>query len=173
MEDPKSLRHMFTTELLGIFFLIFAGGGTITTDRYNDNVVTVPGIAGLWGFTMSIFVSILGFTYGAHFCNLITILHVIFKSPPLMQVPIHVVAQDVGSIFATDILKLIFSENKNRFVGIVPAGSNLQIFVIEFIISFYTLFIILGVFIDRRKIRELVGQIIGATLIFSALFVGY
>lgn len=69
-----------------------------------------------------------------------------------MQVPPYIIAQLVGSLLASGALKLIFSGKENRFVGTLPAGSNLQALIIEFIITFYLMFIISGVATDDRAV---------------------
>jgi aquaporin NIP len=69
-----------------------------------------------------------------------------------MQIPAYLTAQLVGSTLASAALKLIFSGKENQFVGTLPAGSNLQAFVVEFIITFYLMFIISGVATDNRAV---------------------
>jgi aquaporin NIP len=69
-----------------------------------------------------------------------------------MQIPAYLTAQLVGSTLASAALKLIFSGKENQFVGTLPAGSNLQAFVVEFIITFYLIFIISGVATDNRAV---------------------
>jgi aquaporin NIP len=69
-----------------------------------------------------------------------------------MQIPAYLTAQLVGLTLASAALKLIFSGKENQFVGTLPAGSNLQAFVVEFIITFYLMFIISGVATDNRAV---------------------
>lgn len=70
----------------------------------------------------------------------------------VLQIPAYLIAQLIGSTLASAALKVIFSDKENHFVGTLPAGSNLQAFVIEFIITFYLMFIISGVATDNRAV---------------------
>jgi aquaporin NIP len=67
-------------------------------------------------------------------------------------VPAYVSAQVLGSTLASGTLRLIFSGHENKFAGTIPAGSNLQSFVLEFIITFYLMFVISGVATDNRAV---------------------
>lgn len=68
--------------------------------------------------------------------------------------PPYVIAQVLGSTLAIGSLRLIFSGEENQFPGTIPAGSNLQSFVLEFIITFYLMFIISGVATDNRAVSS-------------------
>ncbi|KAI5446471.1 Nodulin-26, variant 2 [Lathyrus oleraceus] len=89
-----------------------------------------------------------------------------------MQVPTYIIAQLLGSTLASGALKLIFNGKENQFVGTLPSGSDLQAFVIEFIITFYLMFIVSGVATDDRAISELAGLVVGSTITLSVLFAG-
>jgi aquaporin NIP len=69
-----------------------------------------------------------------------------------MQIPAYLIAQLFGSTLASAALKLIFSGKENHFVGTLAAGSDLQAFVVEFIITFNLMFIISGVATDNRAV---------------------
>lgn len=69
------------------------------------------------------------------------------------------ISQVIGSTLAALTLRLLFgldqdvcSGKHDVFVGTVPSGTNLQSFVIEFIITFYLMFIISGVATDNRAV---------------------
>ena len=68
--------------------------------------------------------------------------------------PAYVAAQVLGSILASGTLRLIFNGHQNRFAGTLPAGSNMQSFVLEFIITFYLMFVISGVATDNRAVSS-------------------
>ena len=68
------------------------------------------------------------------------------------QVPAFVICQVVGSTLASGTLRLIFNGHQTQFAGTTPAGSDLQSFVIEFIITFYLMFVISGVATDNRAV---------------------
>lgn len=66
--------------------------------------------------------------------------------------PAYVSAQVLGSILASGTLRLIFTGHENKFAGTIPTGSNMQSFVLEFIITFYLMFVISGVVTDNRAV---------------------
>ncbi|CAJ2658670.1 unnamed protein product [Trifolium pratense] len=173
-EDLHSrLRSSFAEgEVVGTFFLIFAGCGSVVTNLNNDKVVTLPGIAIVWGLAVMVLAYSLGHISGAHFNPAVTIAHASAKRFPLKQIPAYLIAQLLGSTLASSALKLIFSGKENQFVGTVPAGSNLQAFVVEFIITFFLMFVISGVATDNRAIGELAGLAVGSTVILNVLFAG-
>ncbi|KAI5447711.1 aquaporin NIP1-2 [Lathyrus oleraceus] len=170
--DDVPLLQKLVAEVVGTFLLIFVGCGCVVTNLNNDNVVTLPGIAIVWGLCVMVLAYSLGHISGAHFNPAVTIAHASTKRFPLEQVPPYIIAQFIGSLLASGALKLIFSGKENRFVGTVPAGSNLQAFVIELIITFYLMFIISGVATDDRAIGELAGLAVGSVIILNVLFAG-
>ncbi|XP_057429496.1 aquaporin NIP1-2-like isoform X2 [Lotus japonicus] len=159
-------------EVLGTYFLIFAGCASVVVNLNNDKVVTLPGIAIVWGLAVMVLVYSIGHISGAHFNPAVTIAHVTTKRFPLKQVPAYILAQVIGSTLASGTLRLIFSGKDNHFTGTLPAGSDLQAFVVEFIITFLLMFVVSGVATDNRAIGELAGLAVGSTVMLNVLFAG-
>lgn len=61
-------------------------------------------------------------------------------------------AQVIGSTLASGTLRLIFNGKHDHFVGTSPTGSDVQSLVLEFIITFYLMFVISGVATDNRAV---------------------
>lgn len=70
------------------------------------------------------------------------------------KVPAYILAQMVGATAASGTLRLLFNGEHDHFVGTVPAGSDLQSLVIEFIITFYLMFVISSVATDTRAVSK-------------------
>lgn len=70
----------------------------------------------------------------------------------MLQVPAYIVAQLIGSTLASGALRLMFNGKDDHFVGTLPAGSDLQAFLIEFIITFQLMFVISAVATDNRAV---------------------
>nr|AAS48064.1 NIP2 [Medicago truncatula] len=167
-----SFLQKSVAEVIGTYFLIFAGCASVLVNKNNENVVTLPGISIVWGLAVMVLVYSLGHISGAHFNPAVTIAFASTKRFPLKQVPAYVAAQVFGSTLASGTLRLIFTGKHNQFVGTLPAGSDLQAFVIEFIITFYPMFIISGVATDNRAIGELAGIAVGSTVLLNVMFAG-
>lgn len=58
----------------------------------------------------------------------------------------------VGSTLASGTLWLLFGGKHEHFPGTIPQGSNVQSFALEFIITFYLMFVISGVATDNRAV---------------------
>ncbi|KAM7262426.1 hypothetical protein ACFE04_000109 [Oxalis oulophora] len=159
-------------EVVGTYFLIFAGCAAVAVNNDFEKVVTLPGISIVWGLAVMVLVYSVGHISGAHFNPAVTIAFAVCRRFPWKQVPMYVLCQVVGSTLAAGTLRLLFQGTQNVFTGTSPAGSNIQSFVIEFIITFYLMFIISGVATDNRAIGELAGLAVGSTVLLNVMFAG-
>ncbi|KAL2931013.1 Aquaporin NIP1-2 [Bienertia sinuspersici] len=159
-------------EVLGTYFVIFAGCAAVTVNLDGDKVVTLPGIAIVWGLVVMVMVYSVGHISGAHFNPAVTIAFATGRRFPWKQVPAYVLCQVAGSTLASGTLRLIFNGHQTQFAGTSPAGSNIQSLVIEFIITFYLMFVISGVATDNRAIGELAGLAVGSTVLLNVMFAG-
>ncbi|XP_061364896.1 nodulin-26-like [Gastrolobium bilobum] len=159
-------------EVVGTYFLIFAGCASVVVNKNNNNIVTLPGVAIVWGLVVMVLVYSVGHISGAHFNPAVTIAFAITRRFPLIQVPSYVTAQLLGATLASGTLKLTFSGKHDQFSGTLPVGSDLQAFVIEFIITFFLMFVISGVATDNRAIGELAGIAIGSTILLNVMISG-
>ncbi|GFQ03193.1 aquaporin nip1-1 [Phtheirospermum japonicum] len=159
-------------ETLGTYFLIFAGCAAVVVNADNEKVVTLPGISIVWGLVVMVMVYSVGHISGAHFNPAVTIAFATCKRFPWKQVPAYVAAQVLGSTLASGTLRLLFSGPHDHFAGTLPAGTDVQSLVVEFIITFYLMFVISGVATDNRAIGELAGLAVGATVLLNVMFAG-
>ncbi|CAI9087849.1 OLC1v1022033C1 [Oldenlandia corymbosa var. corymbosa] len=159
-------------EVAGTYFLIFAGCGSVVVNNARDNTITFPGISIVWGLAVMVVVYSVGHISGAHLNPAVTIAFATCKRFPWKQVPAYVLAQVIGSTLASGTLRLIFNGHQDHFSGTLPNGTDLQSLVLEFIITFYLMFIISGVATDNRAIGELAGLAVGATVLLNVMFAG-
>ncbi|XP_030547301.1 nodulin-26-like [Rhodamnia argentea] len=158
-------------EVFGTYFLIFAGCGAVVVNKNNQDIVTLPGIAIVWGLAVLVLVYTVGHISGAHFNPAVTIAFAVTRRFPLKQVPAYISAQLLGSTLAAGTLRLVFTGIHDQFAGTQPAGSDGQAFVLEFITTFYLMFVICGVATDNRAIGELAGLAVGATIMLNVMFI--
>ncbi|KAM6574924.1 hypothetical protein CsatA_023251 [Cannabis sativa] len=159
-------------EVLGTYFLVFAGCASVVVNLAEDKVVTFPGISIVWGLVVMVMVYSVGHISGAHFNPAVTIAFATTKRFPLKQVPAYVLAQVLGSTLASGTLRLLFTGKQDHFFGTLPTGSDMQSFVLEFVITFYLMFVVSGVSTDNRAIGELAGLAVGSTVLLNVMFAG-
>ncbi|XP_075664270.1 nodulin-26-like [Castanea sativa] len=167
-----AFMQKLVAEVLATYIMIFAGCAAVLTNLNYENVVGLVGISMVWGLVVMALVYTVGHVSGAHFNPGVTISFAIYKRFPWKQVPAYIFAQVLGSTLASGTLRLIFNGHENQFFGTMPAGSNLQAFVTEFIITFILLFIISGVATDPRAVGQLGGFVVGSTVLLNVLFAG-
>ncbi|GAB2287547.1 Aquaporin NIP1-1 [Dionaea muscipula] len=97
-----------------------------------------------------------------------------FNLPFLQKVIPYLICQVTGSILASGTLYLILNKNRALFLGTCssPSGSDVQSFVVEFIITFYLMFVICGVDTDERAVKAQAGLAIGVTVLLNVMFAG-
>uniref|UniRef100_A0A5B7BRZ7 Aquaporin NIP-type n=1 Tax=Davidia involucrata TaxID=16924 RepID=A0A5B7BRZ7_DAVIN len=157
-----TIAQKLIAEVIGIYFIIFAGGGSVVVNKLYDGVITFPGICVTWGLIVMVMV----------YSPAVTITFAIFRRFPFWQVPLYIAAQLMGSILGSGTLSLVFDLTPEAFFGTVPAGSDGQALVIEIIISFLLMFVISGVATDNRAIGELAGIAVGMTIMLNVFVAG-
>ncbi|CAA6673123.1 unnamed protein product [Spirodela intermedia] len=158
-------------EVVGTFFVIFAGCGSVAVNKMYGSV-SFPGICITWGLVVMVMVYAVGHISGAHFNPAVTITFAIFRRFPLKEVPIYVLSQICGSMLASFTLYEVLSPKPAHFFGTTPAGSDMQSFVLEIITSFLLMFVISGVATDNRAIGELAGIAVGSTITLNVFVAG-
>lgn len=73
-------------EVVGTYFMIFAGCASVVVNKNNDNVVTLPGISIVWGLAVMVLVYSVGHISGAHFNPAVTIAFATNRRFPWKQV---------------------------------------------------------------------------------------
>ncbi|KAL5553400.1 hypothetical protein UlMin_040801 [Ulmus minor] len=169
--DVVQLIQKIIAEVIGTYFLIFAGCGAVAVNKIYGSV-TFPGICVVWGLTVMIMVYAVGHISGGHFNPAVTITFAIFRQFPPRQVPLYILAQMLASILASGTLCLLFDVTEKSYFGTVPVGSNVQALVFEIIISFLLMFVVSGVATDNRAIGELAGIAIGMTILVNVFIAG-
>ena len=142
-------------EIFGTYFLIFAGCAAVAVNKRTAGTVTFPGICITWGLAVMVMVYSVGHISGAHLNPAVTLAFATCGRFPWIQVPAYAAAQVTGSTAASLTLRLLFGSEPEHFFGTVPSGSDVQSLVLEFIITFYLMFVISGVATDNRAVSKL------------------
>ena len=158
-------------EAIGTFVLVFAGTGAIIVDDVSRGAVTHVGVSLVFGLVVLALVHALGDASGAHLNPAVTLGFVAAQRFPARDAPLYVTAQIAGGIAASALLAALFTGHPT-LGATAPAGSMLQAFVIEIVLTWILMLVILSVS-DGAKERGLVaGSAIGAVVGLEALFAG-
>uniref|UniRef100_A0A0D3EKT9 Aquaporin n=1 Tax=Oryza barthii TaxID=65489 RepID=A0A0D3EKT9_9ORYZ len=169
--DMISVQFMqkILTEILGTYFMIFAGCGAVVVNLSTGGAVTFPGICAVWGLVVTVLVYSIGLISGTHLNPTVTVAF----ATNCDLVSSYVVAQVLGSTMASLTLRVVFggggsARGEHLFLGTTPAGSMAQAAALEFVISFFLMFVVSSVATDNRAIGELAGLAVGATVAVNA-----
>src|SRR5438094_6990545 len=134
----------YVAEALGTFALVFAGTGAIVINEVSNGAITHAGIALTFGLVVLAMIYTLGDISGAHLNPAVTIGFWAARRLPGRDVGPYVVSQLAGAIAASVELRILFPAN--RLLGAtLPAGSEAQSFILEFILTLLLMFTILSV----------------------------
>ena len=154
------LNLQLIAELVGTYYLIFAGCAAIAVNAQHNNVVTLVGIAVVWGLVVMVLVYSLGHI-SAHFNPAVTIALASCKRFPLYQLPAYLTVQVIGSTLASATLRLLFdlnndvcSKKHDVFLGSTPSGTDLQAFGMEFIITGFLMIVVCAVTTSKRTVSD-------------------
>jgi MIP family channel proteins len=163
----KDLRlgPALVAEALGTFILVFAGCGAIA-------VGTLPGSGVAAAFGLAIMVSIYAFgpVSGAHFNPAVTLAFALGRHFPVRRVPLYWVAQCLGAITAAGFLRVSIGSVSSAVT--TPAGSELQSFAWEGVLTFVLMLVIVAVATDNRAVGQGAAIPIGGAVALASLVGG-
>lgn len=158
-------------EYIGTFALLFAGTGAMVINQESQGVIGHSGIALTWGLIVLAMVYTLGEVSGAHLNSAVTLCFAAAGRFPWREVPGYVLAQVLGGLTASGVLRLLFPTNE--FLGAtLPAGGWLQSFVLEGILTFLLAFVILSVSSGAKEKGITAGIVVGSVIGLEAMFAG-
>src|SRR3989454_1922115 len=125
----------FAAETLGTFGLVFAGTGAIIINEASGGAVTHVGIALTFGLIVLAMIYTIGDISGAHLNPAVTIGFWTARRLPGRELAPYIISQVIGALVASGLLRLLFPQNK-LLGATVPAGSELQSLILEFVLTF-------------------------------------
>lgn len=166
-----TLQKKLVAEVISTFILVFTGCGAVMVNAISNGKVTPVGISLVFGLVITIMIYAVGHISGAHMNPAVTLAFAIAKHFPWTQVPMYIVAQCGGSVFASFLLRWILHPAASEGATI-PAGSDIQSFLLEIVITFILMFVVAAVATDTRARGELAGIAVGSCVALNALMAG-
>ncbi len=161
----------YAAEFIGTFAMIFCGTGAIIIDQQTHGSIGHLGVAITFGLIVTAMIYSFGETSGAHFNPAVTIAFSFAKLFPTKQIFPFIVAQIAGALAASMVLKVLFPENIS-LGATMPAGSVLQSFVLELLLTFFLMLVILFTSQGSKEVGVMAGIAIGGTVLLEAMFAG-
>jgi aquaporin Z len=161
----------YVAELIGTFALVFCGTGAVVIDQQMGGAVTHVGIAITFGLIVMSMIYSLGNISGAHLNPAVSIAFTIAGRFSAKQLPGYIISQLVGALLASFTLKFLFPAND--FLGAtIPAGSEMQSFILELILTFFLMLVIVNVAVGSKEQGMFAGVAIGSVVALEAMFAG-
>src|SRR5580765_9024455 len=130
-------------EMFGTFGLVFAGTGAIIINEVSNGAITHVGIALTFGLIILAMIYTFGDISGAHFNPAVTIGFWAARRLPGREVAPYIASQCAGAFLASGLLKLLFPHT-STLGATLPAGSEMQSFVLELVLTFFLMLTILN-----------------------------
>ncbi len=161
----------YLAEFIGTFAIVFCGTGAIIINEETGGTITHVGIAITFGLIVMAMIYALGNISGAHFNPAVSIAFTLIKKFPIREVLPYIISQLTGALLASLVLKFLFPDNLSLGTTI-PAGSDLQSFVLEFILTFLLMLVIINVAHGSKEQGLFAGMAIGSVVLLEAMFAG-
>ena len=169
-----SWRH-FTAEFIGVFALVFVGGGAIITSPMLAVQAAVVNIAFAHGLILAIMVTAT-MRISGHLNPAVTAGFLVTRRIEPMMAVVYWIAQFLGAVVAAYALKALYPANivaMTRLGGqSISADINLvQAIGLEAIATFFLVFVVFGTAVDPRA-PKVGGFAIGLTVTAGILAIG-
>jgi len=161
----------YLAEFIGTFIMVFCGTGAIIIDQQTGGAITHTGVSITFGLVVMSIIYALGNVSGAHINPAVSIAFTLAGRFPAKQLLPYIISQLAGGIFASAVLKFLFPLNE-MLGGTIPAGSNMQSFILEVLLTFFLMLVIINVATGSKEQGMFAGVAIGAVVGLEAMFAG-
>jgi aquaporin NIP len=161
----------YVGEVLGTFAVIFCGTGAIVINQESHGAVTHVGIAITFGLIVTSMIYAIGPISGAHLNPAVSIAFTVARKFPLKELLPYIISQMVGALLASATLRFLFPANE-LLGATLPAGSEMQSFVLEFILTYFLMLVIMSVAYGSKEQGMFAGLAIGGVVLLEAMFAG-
>src|SRR5438270_4654546 len=169
-----SLRH-FVAEFVGTFALVFIGGGAIMSADLARNPAGITQIALAHGLILALMVTATMRVSG-HLNRAVTLGFVVTRLIEPVMAMVYIIAQVLAAVLAASALRGLFPAAvvvSTRLGGqsVSMDVTTLQAIVLEFIATFFLVFVVFGTAVDPRA-PKVGGFAIGLAVMAGILAIG-
>lgn len=164
------MTKKYLAEFIATFALVFFGTGAVIVNQQTEGSLGLLGISLVFGIVISSMIYIFGSISGTHINPAVTIALAIAKKMTGISALFYVLAQVIGALLASLLLKFIFPENQD-LGATIPNGAESKSFIMEFILTFFLMLTILGIS-SKKENSSLSGLVIGLMVTGMILFAG-
>jgi aquaporin Z len=158
-------------EFFGTFALVFAGTGAIIIDHSSGGAVSHVGVALTFGLVVLAMIYAVGDVSGAHLNPAVTLGFFAARRFEARLVVPYILSQSTGALAASAVLRVIFPA-EHDLGATHPAGSALQSFVLETVLTWLLMLVILSVSKGAKEKGITAGIAIGSVIALEAMFAG-
>jgi MIP family channel proteins len=175
--DPRDVMRQtlrpLIAEFIGVFMLVFIGGGAIIINAYRDGSVGLGGIAAAHGLALAIAVTATMSVSGGHINPAVTVGLWSVGRIDARKAGLYVVAQLLGAVFAALALKGLFPAGAGqvRQYGALSLGADttlVQAILIEAVLTFFLALAVMATVVDSAA-PKVGGFAVGLTLWMGVL----
>ena len=172
-EVASSIAKTLVAEFLGTFGLIFIGAGSVLVNSITNGALGLVGIAIAHGLVLMVMIYSLANISGAHFNPAITIAMLANKRISVQNATKYILAQLAGAAFAGLLLLAIFQNATSAQVYGFPTQVQLGFgMLLEAVLTFFLVFTVYGVAVNKKAPAGVFGFAIGSVLIFDIIMGG-
>jgi len=152
-------------EFIGTFALVFLGCGAIA------NGLPATAVAFAFGLVIGVMIYALGHISGAHFNPAVSIGFAVGRHMPWRRAATYAGAQVAGAVAGALVLRVTLGAAAT--LGVTqPAGSDLQAFAWEAVLTFFLVLVITAVATDDRAVGNAAALAIGGMVALGSLVGG-
>lgn len=161
----------YLAELIGTFWLVFAGAGAVMVNQITNDSLGTVGIGIVFGLAVMTVIYSIGHISGAHINPAVTLGFALSRKFPAKDVLPYWAAQIAGASIAALALSIMFG-NVAGLGATHPSGSSIQSLWLEIILTFFLMFVVAAMAIDKRTPNEFAAVAIGGLIALEAIMGG-
>lgn len=163
-------------ELVGTFVLITGGCGVVLVNQASatdsqPGVVTLVGVALVWGLLVMSLASAFGDLSGCHINPAVTVGFAVARRFPWKEVIPYIAGQVGGAFAAILFLKVLFPAS-DTLAATTPDGGVWRAFAIEVFLTWFLMLAILGVSTGAKEKGITAGLVVGGVIALEVLVGG-